>query len=77
MVGLVIANVWRQARNIALKGDGCFTDIPNIVELGHSDKLLTRDKELHACGKLLAATVTSETGLRPRIILVPQPPQRK
>jgi len=41
-----------------------------LMEVAHSDKLLTRDKELFECGKLVRS-VLSDTG--PEIVLVPRP----
>jgi hypothetical protein len=69
-IGIFAANMYRKLTGTMLKGEGCFSDLNNLIEIAHSDVLLTRDKELFECSELLRTVIRDA---RPEIRLVPQP----
>jgi hypothetical protein len=68
-ITMFAANWYRSISGTMLKGEGSFSDLENVVEITHSDVLLTRDEDLFECGKLIRSVATDA---RPEIRLVPQ-----
>ena len=69
-VAFIGANLYRKLSGEMLKGEGSYRDIWNVMEVAHSSKFLTRDKELFECGKLVRGVITSGG---PHIVWVPLP----
>jgi hypothetical protein len=69
VIALLAASLYRRTRNLG-KGEGCLSDLGNMVEVAHADIVLTRDKELAACGDLVRSVLE---GGRVEIRLVPRP----
>ena len=70
VIGLMAANMYRKATGTMRNGEGCFSDVWNVMEVAHSDRLLTRDIELHECGRLVKGVIKD---MKPVIELVPRP----
>jgi hypothetical protein len=70
LTALLTANVYRQAKGLALKGEGCLSDLRMLVEMSRGDILLTRDRELFECAQLARAAMPA---LRPDVRWVPLP----
>lgn len=69
LLGLVAANLYRRVTGTMRKGEGCLSDLPNLVEVSYGDILLTRDEELVECARLLATVVKDA---QPEVRLVPR-----
>jgi hypothetical protein len=51
-MAILAANMYRQARRLSKKGEGCLSDLPILVEVSQADIFLTRDVELYECAQL-------------------------
>ena len=69
-ISMYLANAYRKRNGTMRKGDGCLSDLGNLIEVAHADVLLTRDKELYECYQLARTAISN---LRPQVRLVPHP----
>lgn len=52
LTSMLLATVFRRARGIHLKAEGCMTDLRLVIESGYAHEIWTADKELAECGIL-------------------------